>query len=67
MLFLFRGHNSHVIKAVLGAVLLAVGLILHHEALLAGIGAVLIVWGAFGALSAQRTRRRNADDGGRAS
>jgi hypothetical protein len=67
MLFLLRGHNGPVAKAVIGAILLTVGLILHHETLLAAIGAVLLGWGAFGLLSAQRTRRQHAGDGGRAS
>jgi hypothetical protein len=58
MLFLFRGHHGPVVRAVVGAVLLAVGLVLRHGALLAGIGAVLLVWGGIGALSSLRARRQ---------
>jgi membrane-bound ClpP family serine protease len=68
MLFLFRGHNAPVVRAVIGAVLLAIGLVLPHGALLAGIGAVLLVWGGIGALSSLRAHRRgHAGNSGRAS
>ena len=56
MLFLFRGHNTPVVRAILGAVLLVIGIAVHGQALLAGIGAVLLVWGAIGAFSNQRAR-----------
>ena len=49
MLFFFRGHNGFIVRALVGAVLLAVGLALHHGALLVGIGLVLLVWGGIGA------------------
>lgn len=67
MLFLFRGRNAPVIRAVIGAVLLAVGLVLPHGALLAGIGAVLLIWGGIGALSARRARRQHVGNGDRMS
>ena len=68
MLFLFRGHNGPLVRAIVGAVLLAVGIAVHGWAILAGIGAVLLVWGGIGALSAQRVgRRSHASSGGRMS
>ena len=56
MLFLFRGRNRHIARAVVGAILLVIGIAVHGQALLAGIGAVLLVWGAIGAFSNQRAR-----------
>jgi hypothetical protein len=58
MLFLFRGHNGPLVRAIFGAVLLVVGIVVHGGAILVGIGAVLLVWGGIGALSAQRAGRR---------
>jgi membrane-bound ClpP family serine protease len=57
MLFLFRGHNGPIIRAIVGALLLVAGIAVHGQPIFAGIGAVLFVWGAFGALSSQRARR----------
>ena len=51
MLFLFRGHNGPLVRAIVGAVLLVVGIAVHGGAILVGLGAVLLVWGAIGALS----------------
>jgi hypothetical protein len=68
MLFLFRGHNGPVVRAIFGAILLAVGIAVPGLALLAGIGAVLVVWGGTGALSSQRVRRQaHIGTGGRMS
>ena len=68
MLFLFRGHNGPVVRAIAGAILLAIGIAVHGGALLAGIGVVLLVWGGIGMLSSQRVRRqRQAANGGRMS
>jgi hypothetical protein len=65
MLFLFRGHNGPVVRAIAGAILLVIGIAVHGGALLAGIGVVLLVWGGIGALSSQRARRReHVDTGG---
>ena len=58
MLFLFRGHNGPLVRAILGVLLLVVGIAVHGGAILAGIGAVLLVWGGIGALNAQRAGRR---------
>jgi membrane-bound ClpP family serine protease len=67
MLFLFGGRNGPVVRAVIGAILLVVGLVLPRGALLAGIGAVLLIWGGFGALSARRARRQHDGNGDRMS
>jgi hypothetical protein len=68
MLFLFRGHNGPLVRAIFGALLLIVGIIVHGGAILVGIGAVLLVWGGLGAFSAQRAgRRSHVSSGGRMS
>jgi membrane-bound ClpP family serine protease len=68
MLFLFRGHNGPLVRAIAGALLLVVGIVVHGGAILAGIGVVLIIWGGIGALSAQRaTRRSHVTSSGRMS
>ena len=68
MLFLFRGHNGPLVRAIAGALLLAVGITVHGGAILVGIGAVLLVWGGIGALNAQRAgRRSHVNSGGRMS
>ena len=68
MLFLFRGHNGPLVRAIVGAFLLVVGIIVHGGAILAVVGAVLLVWGGIGALSAQRTgRQSHVSNGGRMS
>ena len=65
MLFLFRGHNGPLVRAIFGAILLVVGIAVHGVAILAGIGAVLLVWGGIGAIGAQRGRSHVS--GGRVS
>ena len=68
MLFLFRGHNGPLVRAIVGALLLIVRVSVHGGAILAAVGAVLLVWGGIGALSAQRVgRRSHASSGGRMS
>ena len=68
MLFLFRGHNGPVVRAIVGSILLVIGVAVPGAALLAGIGAVLFVWGGIGALSSQRLRRQGPiGNGGRMS
>ena len=57
MLFLFRGHNGPVVRVIVGVLLLVAGIAVHGGAIFAGIGAVLLVWGAIGALSSERARR----------
>jgi hypothetical protein len=58
MLFLFRGRYGPAVRAVAGALLLGAGIAIHGGAILAGIGAVLLVWGAVGAFGSLRTRRQ---------
>jgi membrane-bound ClpP family serine protease len=71
MLFLFRGHNGPLARAIVGALLLVVGIVVHGGAILAGVGVVLLVWGGIGALSAGRAgragRRNPVSSGGRMS
>jgi len=68
MLFLFRGHNGPLVRAIVGALFLVVGIAVHGGAILVGIGVVLLVWGGVGALSAQRAgRRSHLSSGGRMS
>jgi hypothetical protein len=68
VLFLFRGHNGPLVRAIAGAVLLVVGVTVHGGAILAGIGAVLLVWGGIGALSARgASRRSHVNSGGQTS
>jgi hypothetical protein len=68
MLFLFKGHSGPLVRAIVGALFLVVGIAVHGWAILAGIGAVLLVWGGIGALSAQRAgRRSHATSDGRRS
>jgi membrane-bound ClpP family serine protease len=68
MLFLFRGHDGPAVRAVIGAILLVIGIAVHGAALIAGIGAVLLVWGGIGALSSKRARRQShISSGGRMS
>jgi membrane-bound ClpP family serine protease len=59
MLFLFRGHNGPLVRAIVGAVFLVVGIVVHGGAILVGTGVVLLVWGATGAFSARRAGRRS--------
>jgi hypothetical protein len=68
MLFLFRGHNGPAVRAIFGALLLVGGIAVHGGAILGGIGAVLLVWGGIGALSAHRISRQSyVGNGGRMS
>ena len=57
MLFLFRGHNGPAVRVIAGALLLVDGIAIHGGTIFAGIGAVLLVWGAIGVLSSVRARR----------
>jgi hypothetical protein len=68
MLFLlFRGHNGPVLRAILGALLVVVGIV-SHDAIFVGIGAVMVVWGGIGGLGSRRVRRQpGIGDSGRVS
>jgi hypothetical protein len=56
MLFFFRGHYGPAVRAIVGALLLVAGIAFHGEAIFAGIGAVLLVWGGIGTLRSLRAR-----------
>ena len=45
MLFLFRGKNGPAARDVIGVLLVACGFAVHGDAILAGVGAVLLVCG----------------------
>jgi hypothetical protein len=63
MLFFLRGPHGAVVRAIVGAILLVIG-IATHGALLDAIGAVMILWSGFRAISSQRVRRQARLDGG---
>jgi hypothetical protein len=66
-LFFFRGPARNVARAVVGAILIVIGIVVP-AALLVGIGVVFLVWGGIGALSRQRVRHQgHVADGGRMS
>jgi membrane-bound ClpP family serine protease len=68
MLFLFKGHNGPLLRAIVGAVLVVIGVAIHGAAIMAGIGVVLLVWAAVGAFNSQRGRRQgHVGTGGRIS
>jgi hypothetical protein len=68
MLFFFRGKNGPAARAIIGALLVVVGIAVHGEALLVGIGAVLLVWAGVLALRAHRiSQEAQFSDGGRMS
>ena len=61
MLFLFQGRYRTAARAILGAALLAVGLVLP-QILLTVLGGLLIVWAAASALNDLRVRRQDQQD-----
>ena len=63
MLFLFRGRYGTVAKAVIGAVLLVIGLAIHGGTILVVIGAVLIAWAAISGLKEFRSRGEDTAGG----
>lgn len=65
MLFFFRGRYGPIARAVVGAVFLILGVIIHGEIFLAVFGALLLVWAGFGALKYRRTSREQASSNGR--
>jgi hypothetical protein len=46
MIFLLGGRKNPAIRAIVGAVVLVVGIVIHGGAILVALGGVLIVWGA---------------------
>jgi hypothetical protein len=61
MLFFFQGRYRTAARAILGAALLTVGLVLPQIALTV-LGGVLIVWAAASALNDLRVRRQEQQD-----
>ncbi len=45
MIFLLGGRKNPAIRALVGAVVLVVGIAIHGGAILIALGAALIVWG----------------------
>ena len=68
MIYLLGGRKNPAIRAIVGAVLLVAGIVIHGGAILIALGAVLIVWGLITAGTALRARQRaQADARGRMS
>jgi uncharacterized membrane protein HdeD (DUF308 family) len=63
MLFLFRGTHGPLVRTLLGAIMLVVGLLHRGWLILAAIGAVLLIWGVIGIISAQRIRHQETPRG----
>ena len=61
MLFLFQGRYRTAARAIFGAALLAVGLVLP-QIVLTVLGGLLIVWAAASALNDLRVRRQDQQD-----
>ena len=58
MLFVLGGKYKEAARLVLGVVILAIGILIHHGIILVIVGAVLIAWGAAGLCAVLRNRRR---------
>ena len=63
MLFLFRGMHGPLVRTLLGAVMLVVGLLHQGWLIVAAIGVVLLIWGVIGLVSAQRIQHRASRPG----
>jgi len=65
MIFLLGGSKSPAMRAIVGAVLLVAGILVHGAAILIAVGVVLIVWGAALTLKQRRIDRETlmAGDG----
>jgi 4-hydroxybenzoate polyprenyltransferase len=61
MLFLFQGRYRTAARVILGAALLAAGLLLP-QIVLTVLGGLLIVWAAASALNDLRVRRQDQQD-----
>lgn len=64
MFFLFRGKTGLAARAVIGAALIIIGLAVHGEAILVGLGVVLILWAGVLVLRAHRVSRQDQDASG---
>jgi|HubBroStandDraft_1064217.scaffolds.fasta_scaffold2471889_1 hypothetical protein len=68
MLFLLGGRKNPAIRAIVGALLVVVGIVIHGGAILVGVGAVLLAWAGLQALKARRIgRQAQVTNGGRMS
>jgi hypothetical protein len=60
MIFLLGGGKNPLVRAVVGVILLVVGITIHGGAILIALGAVLIVWG-----TALTLKKQHIDSEGR--
>jgi hypothetical protein len=67
LLFPFRGKNGPAARGVIGALLVACGFAVHGDAILAGVGAVLLVWAGVPALRTHRVSQQAQVISGRMS
>jgi hypothetical protein len=58
MLFLLGGRQNPAIRAIIGALLVVAGIVIHGGAILVGLGAVFLVWAGAQALKARRNGRQ---------
>jgi hypothetical protein len=58
MIFLLGGRKNPAVRAVVGALLLVAGIVIHDGAIFIALGAVLIIWGGALALKAHRISRQ---------
>jgi hypothetical protein len=66
MLFLLGGRKKPAVRAIVGALLVVAGMVIHGGAILVGLGAVLVVWAGLQALKAHRAgRQAQLTNGGR--
>jgi hypothetical protein len=56
MLYLLGARSHPFVRAIVGAVLLTVGLVWHGDVLLEMIGGALIIWGLCAQVSSVRRR-----------
>jgi uncharacterized membrane protein HdeD (DUF308 family) len=63
MLFLFRGKHGPLVRIVLGAIMVAVGLLFNGWVILAAVGAVLLIRGVIALVGEQRIRHQESPRG----
>jgi hypothetical protein len=59
MIYLLGGRKNPAVRAIVGAIVLVAGIVIHGGAILIALGAVLIVWGGAQTLKAHRTSRQD--------
>jgi hypothetical protein len=57
MIYLLGGRKNPAVRAIVGAIILVAGLVIHGGAILIALGVVLIVWGGAQTLKAHRASR----------